>query len=295
MDYFVPTGPVEVVERLMTSVLVANGICGQPIGPQASIYVKLETGTLAFHTLWGYENDYGEGKPYRKVTLRLEGRPRKDICLRPGSDLDKHFALLEFDPFRPFQAIITLSPVPFGRNHKPELPFTGVEKLFFLHILRILTRSDTSLWTTTQLWEEMAKINEVASINTYNNVAQCLSKMATFDLARWERLNDKDPIAYMSTSAGFNFEKIFDVQLPPPPTLVKAIEVTLLNSNGIGVVEANAYSAGEIHESQPDTFTQDILILPGQGIELLNHHYMAEYNLEKRRWEVRGVESVANR
>lgn len=91
--------------------------------------------------VYGFFIDDSETSPFPKLTLWLDGKCR-------GNPL---FGLLTMDLLHPtYGKQITLSPVPFGMDCKPKLPFEGKELETFLSVARIILLGGP-LWTQSLL------------------------------------------------------------------------------------------------------------------------------------------------
>lgn len=116
--------------------------------------------------------------PYRKGLLKLEGkfRGRPRVGYKCDLDIIDIFALLEFNlgvlenSERPLYPKITFSPIVFGSNCRPKLPYNDSEQLkHFLQVVRkVLLSSEPQIdctsisQTTLQILEWLGVISEVS-------------------------------------------------------------------------------------------------------------------------------------
>ena len=187
---------------------------GQPSGSDVHLCVShLESKRYGankvlskFHkVLWDDVED-SEKSPCRKARLRLEGKLN-------GEDI---FAILEFDMNSPgTTSRITFSPVPFGLNGKPRLPYRDDKQFaLFLQITRIVLDAPGGMvWNDKILAKEVHKRISVPEWEFYDS-------NASFFLGELEKLRvirRIDNVRYSyekSFATGLQFEEIFGVKLP---------------------------------------------------------------------------------
>ena len=290
IQYYIPmTSCITIENPSVIPLLVHMRLFCQPAG--SSIHLRLthpedlnhRANILesTFHTIQGIDF---EKSPYYKVTLRLEGK-------YDGKNL---YAILELNLVDPrVGESVTFSPVPFGVNGKPILPNHLRVNELFLPVARIALGEGAKYavtWSPGSLAKEVHKILGKPQYEFFD-------ENAWFFLGELEKLAlmqcvDKKLKMYKRIITAVQFEETFGVKLPNPAAPAKIMKVTLMNSKGMGVDEVNAHFLGEIYESQPGIFTQNVHIPSGQGVACTDQPYMAEYSFRNVRWQVEGVEGA---
>ncbi len=153
--------------------------------------------------LWDDAND-SEQFSHPIARLRLEGGTRhaagcKNLC-----------ALLELDlNDRRYGKSIIFSPVPFGVNGKPMLPFCGEELVQFLYAAKMVLGSGKNvIWKGTVLLEQLkrASVAEDKILKFYNTFYEVMGKLDFMD--------EPEEDSWIITRTVREFEQIFGVKLP---------------------------------------------------------------------------------
>ncbi len=157
VDWYAPiTEPVLIRNMDMVPFLLQATWLGQGVKSDLQIEVvtpRKDCGDLhvKFHTVFF---DEMEKSPCRRGRLRLEGcHDNQDI-----------FALLHIDVDQHTNKEITFSPVPFGPNGKPKVPYKNERLTRFLDAAKVSTSRPGNVWTKDSFAKEVC---EVAGIPDY--------------------------------------------------------------------------------------------------------------------------------
>ena len=185
----------------------------QPIPLAISLKVDYPENTeekaIMRHTAFivrGHYLDDSQLSPFPKLTLCLEGKSQ-------GKDI---FALLEIALTFPDKGIqIILSPVPFGGDCKPELPFKDRQLAIFLAVAKTaLSVPQETIWTSPYFSERVCKENGIPNYDfNHNHAIDWLVGLEKLGLLQCI----KEGTSYKPAMDIRQFKEIFGVKLPEPP------------------------------------------------------------------------------
>ena len=153
--------------------------------------------------LWDDVND-SEQFSHPIARLRLEGGTRH------AAGCENLCALLEVDLTNlRYGKSITFSPVPFGVNGKPMLPFVGEELVQFLYAVKVvLGYGEDISWHGKAILTELERVHVSPDkiLKFYNTFYEVMEKLDFMEKSECDR--------FVITRTVGEFEEIFSVKLP---------------------------------------------------------------------------------
>lgn len=156
MQYYTPLTCVSIHNPADIALNLHMRIRCQPIGKDVQVIVFFAEDNSkrsnCFTRQFRVSGIFFENSPYQKATLWLESENLYAIVELDLADLG--IAECRVAPGKS----ITLSPIPFGKNGKPKLPYKGEDLAMFLRVIRVLSLYPSQFIFGEQLRQDMIPI-----------------------------------------------------------------------------------------------------------------------------------------
>ena len=204
MQYYMRLKGDIVIDSPEKMLLLLHMRCfGQAVASEVHLRVDCSfTGTsssFTFHKVCGMVFDDSPTAPFKKATVSLEGRRGQETV----------YAVIELDLADRSRGLnIMISPIPFGDDFKPRLPFPEASWPLFLQVAKIVLSGEE--WTNASLKDAMLLAMPASSVRSAELNFGPIMMCNRMGLTRSNGVNG-GCVVFMTPEG---FENIFGVKLP---------------------------------------------------------------------------------